>query len=66
MFSVVKLLRLEHALHLVGHCVVGIVAEIGRDLVSSGQDSRASPSRNIEDLLVRRLLCHLHRVDGAH
>ena len=60
------LLSLEQSLNLVRHGVVRVVAKVGGDLVGSGQQGRARPARDIQDLLVGGLLGHLDGVNGTH
>ena len=66
MLPVMQLLCLEQSLHLVGHGVVRVVSKVGRDFIGGGQQRRAGPPRNIENLLVLCLLRHLYGVDRAH
>jgi len=66
MLPIMQLLRLAQSLHLVGHRVVRIVSKVGRDFIGGGQQRRAGPSRNIENLLILGLLRHLYRVYRAH
>ena len=63
---VMHLLSLEQSLNLVRYGVVRVVAKVGGDLVGSGQQGRARPARDIQDLLVGGLLGHLDGVNGTH
>lgn len=63
---VMELLRLEQSLHLIRYGIVWIVTEVCRDLVGSGENRRASPAGDVQNLLVRCLLSHLYRVNGTH
>ena len=66
MLSVMKLLSFEHTLHLVRYGVVWVVSKIRRDLIRGSQRGGASPTRNVQGLLVRCLLRHLHWVNCSH
>ncbi len=66
MLPVMQLLRFEQPLHLVGHGIVRIISEVRRDFIGGGQQRRAGPPRNVKNLLVFGLLCHLHGVNRAH
>ena len=66
MLPVVQLLGLEQPLHLIWHRIVRIVAKVRRDFIRTGQYRGASPARNVEHLLVRRLLRHLNGINGSH
>lgn len=61
-----QLLSLEQSLDLVRNRVVRVVTHIGRYFMGSSQKGGAGPTGNIQDFLVRGLLCHLHRINGAH
>lgn len=66
MLAVVHGLGLEQPLHLVRDGVIRVVTKVGGHFVGGGQKGGASPTRNIQDLLVRSLLGHLDRVNSTH
>lgn len=66
LLPVMHLLSLEQALDLVGNRVVRVIAKVRRDFIGSRQKRRAGPTRDVQHLLVRRLLRHLHRINGPH
>jgi len=66
MLSIMELLCFEESLDLIGYGVVWVVPEIRRDFICRRKHRRARPARDVKNFLVRSLLGHLNRVNGAH
>ena len=61
-----QLLSFEQSLDLVRNGVVRVVTHVWRYFMGSSQKRGACPTGNIQNFLVRGLLRHLHRINGAH